>query len=144
DCLQVAVKKNAFQRSFKGRCNAVDVTELQQRLDTAINQKITGLIGMARKSGQFTAGTNAVIESLRKGSSFALVIIAEDISVAIGKKIEALVEKNKIYGVRLYNKQAIGQMLGKEERSVIAIPAGLLADSLLKELHRHRQLVREN
>ncbi len=110
----------------------------------AIDQKIIGLIGMARKSGQITAGTNAVIEKMRKSNSLALIILAEDISASIGSKIEALIQKNKIYGVRLYTKQAMGQLLGKEERSVIAIPAGKLADSMLVELHQRRQLVREN
>jgi len=55
-----------------------------------------------------------------------------------------LAEKSDIYCVQLYDKQQLGQMLGKEERSVIAVQAGQLADSLLNELHRHRQLVREN
>jgi len=144
ECLQAAVKRNSFQRSFKGRCRTVDVVELQQQLVSALDQRIIGLIGMSRKSGQFVTGTNAVIESLRRGTSLALVVIAADISATIGKKIETLAKKNSICSVRLYDKQTIGQMLGKEERSVIAIPSGLLADSLLNELHRYRQLVREN
>ncbi|MCK5914431.1 MAG: hypothetical protein KAG12_11170, partial [Desulfuromusa sp.] len=59
-------------------------------------------------------------------------------------KIEALAQRENIYCTRLYDKQVIGQMLGKEERSVIAVQKGLLADSLLNELHRYMQLVREN
>ncbi len=144
ECLQDAVKTNAFQRSYKGKCNSISFAELQRLLQIAIDQKIIGLIGMARKSGQITAGTNAVIEKMRKSNSLALIILAEDISASIGSKIEALIQKNKIYGVRLYTKQAIGQLLGKEERSAIAIPAGKLADSMLVELHQRRQLVREN
>ena len=144
DCLQGAIKNNAFVRSYKGKCSVATYTELHRQLKVAIDQKIIGLIGMARKSGQITAGTNAVIEKLRKSKSLALVIMAEDISGSIGSKIDGLVQKNKIYGVRLYTKQAIGQLLGKEERSAIAIPAGKLASSMLVELHQHRQLVREN
>ncbi len=144
DCIQAAVKKNCFQRSFKGKCKSVDAADLQQQLIAALDQRITSLIGMSRKSGQFMSGTNAVIESLRKKNSLAVVIMADDISAAIGSKIEALVQKNKIYSVRLYNKQFIGQLLGKDERSVIAIPAGSLVEALLNELHRYTQLVREN
>lgn len=143
-CLCDAVKKNSFQRCFKGQCRSVDATELRQQLIMSVEQKIVNLIGMSRKSGQFISGSNAVIEALRKGSSLSLIVIAEDISTAIGKKIETLAQRENIYSVRLFDKQMIGQMLGKEERSVIAVPAGLLADSLLNELHRYRQLVREN
>lgn len=143
-CLCDAVTKTSFQRCFKGKSHSVDATVLTQQLIEAIDKKIVSLMGMSRKSGQFISGSNAVIEALRKSSSLALVIIAEDISAAIGKKIESLAQRKNIYYVRLYDKQMIGQMLGKEERSVIAIQAGLLADSLLNELHRYRQLVREN
>ncbi|MCD6581198.1 MAG: DUF448 domain-containing protein [Desulfuromusa sp.] len=143
-CLGDAVKKNSFKRCFKGQCHSVDLDELRQQLVLAVEQKITNLIGMSRKSGQVISGSNAVIDALRKKSSLALVIIAEDISAAIGQKIETLVRRENIYSARLYKKQMIGQMLGKEERSVIAVQAGLLADSLLNELHRYRQLVREN
>ncbi len=144
ECMQDAVKKNSFQRSFKGKCEKVSADELHQQLITALDQKIFGLIGMSKKSGQYKTGTNVVLESLRKGNSLAVVVIAKDISEAIGSKIEALAQKNKIYCIRLYNKQIIGQVLGKEERSVVAISSGLLANSLLNELHRYRQLVREN
>ncbi len=143
-CVSDAVKRNSFQRCFKGKNGSVDAAVLMQQLSMAVVQKFSSLIGMSRKSGQIIAGSNAVIEALRKKKPITLVLIAEDISVAIGQKVEALAQRDNIYSARLYDKQMIGQMLGKEERSVIAIPAGLLADSLLNELHRYRQLVREN
>ncbi len=143
-CVLDAVKKNCFKRCFKGRECAVDAAVLMDQLIAAVNQKITSLIGMSRKSGQLISGSNMIIDTLRKKSSIAVVIIADDISPGIGKKIEALAEREQISTAHLYNKQMIGQLLGKEERSVIAVKAGLLADSLLNELHRYGQLVREN
>jgi len=144
ECLLSAVKRNGFQRCFKGQGNIVDAGELLQQLITAVEQKITNLIGMSRKSKQFIAGSNAVIEALKKESSIALIIVAKDISVTISDKIESLAQKRNIYTVHLFDKNSIGQMLGKEERSVMAVQTGLLADSLLNELHMYRQLVREN
>lgn len=143
-CLLDAVKKNSFQRCFKMQYRSVDSVALIQQLVLAVEQKIASLIGMSRKSGQFIAGSNTVVDALKKGSSLALIIIATDISSAIGEKIESLALKRRIDTVHLYDKQTIGQMLGKEERSVIAIQTGMLADSLLNELHMYRQLVREN
>ncbi len=102
------------------------------------------MIGISRKSKQFIAGSNAVIEALKKGSSLALIIMANDISTTMKNKIESLALKKNINTAHLLDKQKIGQMLGKEERSVMAVQIGLLADSLLNELHKYRQLVREN
>ena len=143
-CIQDAVKRNGFQRCFKTQNLSVDAELLLNQLITAVDHKVTSLLGMARKSGQLISGSNAIIEALRKSASIALVVLAADISAAIGQKIEFLAEKSDIYCVRLYEKQQLGQILGKEERSVIAVQAGKLADSLLNELHKHRQLVREN
>ena len=143
-CLLDAVKRNSFQRCFKRQCRPVDPMELTQQLTQAIEKKILSLIGMARKSKQFIAGSNGVIEALKKGSPLALVIIATDISTSIAKKVEALALRGQIETTCLYDKQKMGKLLGKEERSVIAVQPGLLADSLLNELHRYRQLVREN
>ncbi|MEE4254366.1 MAG: DUF448 domain-containing protein [Desulfuromusa sp.] len=144
ECLVSAVKRHSFQRCFKGQCNAVDAEELLLQLTRAVEQKIASLIGMARKSRQFIAGSNAVYEALKKGSSLALIIVANDISATIKNKIESLALKKNIYTAHLFAKDSIGQMLGKEERSVMAVQTGLLADSLLNELHMYRQLVREN
>ncbi|SEA66349.1 LSU ribosomal protein L7AE [Desulfuromusa kysingii] len=144
DCLQTAVARNSFQRSFKGQCHDVDATSLLEQLNAAVEQKIFNLIGMSRKSKQFIAGSNAVVDALKKGTSLALIVMATDISTSIKTKIETLAIKKKIYTAHLSDKQKIGQMLGKEERSVMAVQPGLLADSLLTELHVYRRLVREN
>ncbi len=143
-CLLDAVKKNSFQRCFKGQCPLVDSIQLVGQVTQAVEKKITSLIGMARKSKQFIAGSNAVIEALRKGSPLALIITATDISTTIEKKIAALALRKHIDTACFYDKQTMGQLLGKEERSVVAIQTGLLADSLLKQLHLYRELVREN
>jgi len=143
-CLDTAVKRKGFQRCFKQQNLKIEITLLIEQLVTAVDQKIFSLLGMARKSGQLISGSNAIIEALRKTKSIELVVIATDISDAIGQKIKTLAERSAIHCVQLGNKQQLGQMLGKEERSVIAVQAGALAKSLLNELHRHRRLVREN
>lgn len=143
-CLRDAVQKNCFKRCFKGKECSIDPAALTEQLITAVSQKVTSLIGMSRKSGQLISGSNMIIDTLRKKSSIAVVIIAADISPGIGRKIETLAEREHISTTYFSSKQLLGQMLGREERSVIAVQAGRLADSLLNELHRYKQLVREN
>jgi predicted RNA-binding protein YlxR (DUF448 family) len=143
-CLRNAIEKNGFQRSFRGLYQSVDLVVLTEQLIKEVEQKIANLIGISRKSSQCISGSNAVIKALRKGSSLALILIAEDISMMIGNKIKSLAERQNIYSVQLYDKKRIGQLLGKEERSVIAVQTGSLSESLLNELHRYTQLLREN
>ncbi len=144
-CIAAAVKRKAFQRSFSGLAHPVDESSLVLDLSGMIEQKIVSLLGMARKSGQTVSGTNMVTDQLRKkGCALALVLVAKDISSAIGTKLENLAQRQNIECVHMFDKEKIGQILGKEEISALALASGALAEALLTELSRYRQLVREN
>ena len=143
-CLQAAVSKKQFQRSFSGKCGEVSAEDLQTGLQQALLQRIANLIGMARKSGQVVSGSNAVLMALRQKSKQALVLMSEDISEGIALKIRGLSDRQNVSCSQLFSKGMLGQVLGKGERSVLAIQAGPLADAFLIELQRYAQLVREN
>ena len=143
-CLQAAVSKKQFQRSFSGKCGEVSAEALQTGLQQALLQRIANLIGMARKSGQVVSGSNAVLMALRQKSKQALVLMSEDISEGIALKIKGLSDRQNVSCSQLFSKGMLGQVLGKGERSVLAIQAGPLADAFLIELQRYAQLVREN
>jgi len=144
DCLQVAVGKKQFQRSFRGRCQPVDFNTLADQLKSAVEQKIVNLLGMGRKSGQVKSGTNAIIQALRNNDDLALVVVTEDISPAIAEKLQGLAARQKVDCCQLLGKDLLGQILGKGERSAVAMQKGALADAILIELQRYKQLVREN
>lgn len=142
ECLALAVKKNSFRRSFTAPAAPVTVAGLQEQVRMALVQRIAGLVKMARKSGQLISGSNQVLDALKRQSP-ALVLLAQDIAATMGQKIESAAERQNIYCIRLFDKESLGQMLGKEERSVVAVAGGSLAAALLGELHRY-ELVREN
>ena len=144
NCLQAAVNKKQFQRSFSGKCGEVSVEGLRADLQQALLQRIANLIGMARKSGQVVSGSNAVLMALRQKTKQALVLMSEDISEGIALKIRELSDRQNVSCSQLFSKGMLGQVLGKGERSVLAIQAGPLADAFLIELQRYAQLVREN
>lgn len=139
-CIEAAVKKQGFKRGFKCDCRPADPVELVAQARTAVGQKILSLIGMARKAGEITSGSNAVTDLLRKDRLPGIVLLTTDISAAIGEKIAALAERKKIYHVRMFSKEEIGQLLGKDERSAIAVATGALAETLKFELQRFEQL----
>ncbi len=144
-CLKKAVDKNGFMRSFRGHCLKADYSSLEWQLTNAIMNRFESLLGMARKSGIISSGSNMVIDQLRKPQcEFGLIVIAQDISPEIGKKVESAAIRLQIPHMRVFNKDKIGQILGKEERSVVGILSGSLVDTMLNELSRYRLLVREN
>ena len=143
-CLQVAVERKQFQRSFRGNCSELSLESLQDGLQQALLQRVINLVGMARKSRQVVSGSNAVMMALRHKVKPGLVLISEDISEDIGKKIKELSDRQNVSCSQLFSKGMLGQVLGKGERSVLAIQAGALADTILIELQRYAQMVREN
>ena len=144
NCLATAVEKKQFQRSFRGACENVDYNVLVAELNSSIEQKVINLLGMGRKSGQIISGSNAVISALRHGGELSIVILTTDISSAIAEKIRTLSDRCKVKSSQLLDKNLLGQILGKSERSVVAVQQGALAESILIELQRYEQLVREN
>lgn len=143
DCMALAVKKNSFRRQYSQLSVPVEVADLQQQLQRALEQRISGLVKMARKSGQLLSGSNQVLDAFKKKSPPGLVVLADDITDAMGQKLAGIAQRMKIFSIRLFDKETLGQMLGKDERSVIAVMTGPLATTLLSELHRY-ELVREN
>ena len=87
-CLESAVNKRQFQRSFHGQGVAPTTEQLSDSLLEQLAARIEGLLGMARKSGQVESGSNAVLASLRKNGKYALLILSDDISEAIGSKLK--------------------------------------------------------
>jgi len=143
-CLEAAVKRNQFQRTFRGQAETPAAESLADMLSGQIRARIEGLLGMARKSGQVESGSNAVLGSMRQNGKFALVVLTEDISESIGEKLTTAAARQRIPVFNMLTKNRLGQLLGKSERSVAAIAAGALADALLVELQRLAQMVREN
>lgn len=139
-CIEMAVKRQGFKRGFKHDCYPVDTKELNGQLRLAVEQKIINLIGMARKAGEVSSGSNAVIDLLKKPQLPALVLVTEDISASIGDKICSLADRKNIHHVRMFSKMKIGHLLGKDERSAIAFEKGALASTLKFELQRFEQL----
>jgi predicted RNA-binding protein YlxR (DUF448 family) len=144
ECMEAAVDRNQFQRSFRGRGTPPGTNALMDSLLEQIVARIEGLIGMARKSSQVESGSNAVLGSLKQNGKFGLLIVSEDISGSIGEKLTTAAARQGIPVFKMLEKDRLGLLLGKGERSVAAISSGTLADAILVELQRLAEMVREN
>ncbi|MBS7298581.1 MAG: ribosomal L7Ae/L30e/S12e/Gadd45 family protein [Eubacteriales bacterium] len=82
--------------------------------------KVLGLIGLAKKAGRITAGSELCEDAIRRGDS-KLIIIADDISDN-GKK--AICDCCRHYGIKYLtyaSKADLGTAVGSEIRAVISI-----------------------
>jgi predicted RNA-binding protein YlxR (DUF448 family) len=142
-CISAAVKRRQFERAFRGAVLHMDEAQLCRAVQKQIRERILNLLGMARKSANVVSGSSLVLDSLGTNAGLALVLLAEDVSAAIGEKVVAKAAAVGIPCARLFDKGMLGQILGKGERSVIALKSGLLAESVKTELSRYKNIVGE-
>jgi len=143
-CVSAAIKRRQFERALKWTGEALDAPSLLASLESQVRERILNLLGMARKSSNVVSGSTLVLSSLGKSERIALVLLAEDISPGIGQKI---LDKAGVFDIPCYSisdKDELGHLVGKGERSVIALMAGSLAKSLEVELLRYKYIVGES
>lgn len=142
-CIADAVKKRQFSRAFRGKAEDVSAEALTESLVTEIGSRILSLIGMARKSGCLVSGSNLVLTALSSPDSFRSLILAADISEGIGDKIRSKAGHLGVPCFTFSDKEELGHLLGKEERSVVGIKPGGLANSIIEELSRYKHIAGE-
>lgn len=144
NCVTTAAKRQQFGRAFKGRALNPSAESLVEALTSQVRERIVALLGMARKSGNAITGSGMVLSALGTPGQLAVVLLAEDVSAGIGGKVSGKAEVNGVPCFRLLNKDLLGQVMGKGERSVVALKTGPLAESLKVELLRYMHSVGES
>lgn len=143
ECLRLAVQRRQFQRTFRRDSLVVDPEVVNAAILAAIESRIVNLLGMAKKSGVVLSGGKLVLAAMAVPGQVAVVMLAEDVSAAIAEKVVSSATYREIPCWRLLDKERLGRMLGKEERSVVALKAGALAESVKTEMLRYKQMVGE-
>lgn len=143
-CIAAAVRSRQFERAFRGKCRLPEAEFLISELGRQVRGRVVNLLGMARKSGQVISGTNLVLSALAAPTRPALVLLTEDISPAIGAKVKERAERAGIEVFRHLDKGLVGQILGKSERSAVALPVGTLTGSIRDELIRYKHIAGES
>lgn len=143
-CIETAVRRRAFDRAFRQPCQPVATEQLADAVCRELVAHLANLLGMARKSAQFVAGSNAVLDALGRRTPLAVVILADDISPQIGGKIRYRAAAAGVMTMVLFNKAELGRILGRAERSVVSLPVGQLADAFLGDLRRYRDISGDN
>lgn len=95
--------------------------------------KIYSFLGLCARARMLVSGETAVIGAVRDGKAH-LVILASDASEQTRKRFT---DKCSYYGVRTVTfgtMEEIGNAIGKEHRSAVAVTDGGFADEMIKKL----------
>ncbi|MDD2365503.1 MAG: DUF448 domain-containing protein [Desulfuromonadaceae bacterium] len=142
-CVATAVDRQQFKRSFKQNVTVMQSDVLIDYLRKQLSLRIIGLIGLANKAGLITAGSSLVTDMLKGRNKPGLIIIAADISEAIGSKIITCADYNKVPRRMVLTKDDLGAVLGKAPKSAISIASSGFVAQLIKAIDRYRNFLGE-
>lgn len=142
-CIAEAMRRRQFSRTFKREIIPVADDFIAQELSRQIQERICGLIGMARKAHQLLSGSSLVLDRLSAGAPLAFIIIASDVSDGIGEKVVGRATNRSVRFYRMFEKEFLGRLLGTGQRSVLALVPGSLAAAIRVELERYQRIAGE-
>ena len=142
-CLAAAIDQRQFKRSFKHDVTVMPAEQFIEFVSKQLYGRIIGLIGLANKAGLITGGGSMVIDALKSKKKPGLVIVATDVSEAIGSKIIHAAAGHNVPDRTAVTKDDIGAILGKAPRSAIAVASGGFVAQLMKAIDRYKNFLGE-
>lgn len=141
-CLKQAAQKKQFARGFKGEVLGADADALLEQVRHKIEERIASYICLANKGGKAVSGADQVQEKLKKGGA-GLLFVATDISPDIGEKFRGLAKLKEVPCISLFTKERLGELLGKELRSVLIVMESGFVGSIGLEMEKYRNFFEE-
>ncbi len=142
-CVAAAIAQKQFKRSFRQDVVVMPAEELIEYVRHQLHGRIIGLIGLANKAGLITGGGAMVSDALRSKKKPGLVIVATDVSPAIGAKLVHAAEAHHVSHRTAVTKDDIGAILGKAPRSAVAVASGGFVAQLEKAIDRYTNFLGE-
>jgi len=142
-CLAAAIEQRQFKRSFKHDVTVMPAEQMVEHVRQQLHGRIIGLIGLANKAGLITGGGSMVLDALKGKKMPGLVIVASDVSEAIGGKIIYAATVHGVPHRTAVTKDDFGAILGKAPRSAIAVASGGFVAQLVKAIDRYRNFLGE-
>jgi len=142
-CLAAAVKQRQFGRAFKREVSVPPPDWMAGLVAKLLLDRVMGYVALANKAGKIIAGSSLVGEALKGKNKPGLVLVAQDVSEAIGEKIEAQAAGNGVDCLRILTKDDFGALLGKAPRSAVAVKTSGFVAQLEKTIERYRNFLGE-
>ncbi len=119
--LEQAIKRGVFARAAKTPVRIPP--DLRSRIEMTLRQRLTDLLGLARRSGNAISGFEKGREWLLSGKA-GLIVQAEDGSA---EERARFIGGNKIPVVTVPSAAALGKIFGRDHTVHVAIAGGTLA-----------------
>lgn len=142
-CLAAAIEQRQFKRSFKHDVTVMPAEQFIEYVRQQLHGRIISLIGLANKAGLITGGGSMVMDALKGKKRPGLVIVATDVSPAIGGKIIYAATVHHVPHRTVVTKEDFGAILGKAPRSAIAVASGGFVAQLVKAIDRYKNFLGE-
>jgi predicted RNA-binding protein YlxR (DUF448 family) len=142
-CLETAVRQRLFNRAFKREVSHLPAEQMKALVTSLMRERILGYLGLANRAGKIISGSSLVSDAIRSKIKPGLILVAVDISGAIGEKIDVLAAVHKIRSDRVLTKDDFGAILGKAPRSALAVRQGGFVARIVKEIERYRNFLGE-
>src|SRR6266540_2285029 len=136
-CVREAAAKKQFARSFRGEVRLGSPEDLVGQVISMMEERMASYLSLANKGGKVVSGSDMVAEMLTRRTP-GIICIAADISPDIGQKMTYLADRAEVERFSLFDKERLGALIGKGQRSVVAVESGGLSNVLKKELERYR------
>lgn len=131
DVVNTACAKGFFAKGARANVKVPD--GLADRVEELLVRRCLDTLGLARRAGQAVAGFEKVRAWLKAGRA-GLVATAHDAGADGPAKLAGLV--GDLPTVRVLDGDELGRAFGRERSVHVALTAGRLADSLLREASR--------
>jgi len=142
-CLADACRQRQFNRAFKRDVTMPPAEEFVALVTRLLRERIQGFLGLANRAGKIISGGSLVSDAIRSNNKPGLVLIASDVSEAIGERIETLAGVHRIPCARVMMKDDFGAILGKAPRSAVAVKPGGFVAQLVGTIERYRNFLGE-
>ncbi len=141
-CLRQALMRKQFQRAFKGEVATPSADEMVGHVAARMSDHIESYLALANKAGKVVSGTDSVLDALHRQTA-GLVLLAEDTSPESARRVRDLAARVGTPCETLASKDRLGDLLGKELRSAVAVLHGSFVAVLLHEITRFRNFFDE-
>jgi uncharacterized protein len=141
-CLTRAAQKKQFSRGFKGEVLGAEAENLTRQVTEKLEERIASYLCLANKGGKIASGSDQVLDKLKKGG-VGILFIATDISVDIGEKFRGVAKLKGVACMALFTKERLGELIGKELRSVLAVLDSGFIGSISLEMEKYRNFFEE-
>ena len=142
-CLAAACSRRQFSRAFKRDAATPPAEDFVAQVAGLLLERILGSLGLANRAGKIVSGGSLVCDAIRSPNKPSLVLVATDVSSAIGERIESLAAINGIQVEQIMTKDDFGRILGKAQRSAVAVRSGGFAVQLPRLIKRYRNFLGE-